>query len=300
MRHLPSLTSLRAFEAAARLKSFSRAGEELHQTPSAISHQIRSLEAHVGRALFLRQHRQVELTGDGTRLLDQLGRAFDMIEATCNELRPQETLSLHCVPSFASKWLGPRLPGFMQANPGIRLSMAASADAIDLLAHDEYDLAIAYGDVAASKGIVVQTLGPEDIVPLAAPALLAGRSDIGSAEIAQLPLIESAFNPLTWSDWAALQGIDLPQARRILSFDRAHLAISAAVDGMGVALETTRFAQQELSRGTLVRLDAGLKPVRRALHSLLYRQVQSTQPQIAAFRTWLIAACEADAACQSE
>lgn len=295
MRRLPSLTALRAFEAAGRLGSFSRAGDELHQTPSAISHQIRSLEAHVGRALFLRRHRQVELTFDGARLLDQIGRAFDLIEATCADLRPDEMLSVHCVPSFASKWLGPRLPAFMQSHPNIRISMSASADPVDLLAHDEYDLAIAYGQTVPRRGIVSQSLGIESVAPLCAPKWLEGRSDLTLAEIAALPLIESAVNPVRWSDWFALQGGAPLSGRRMLSFDRAYLAISAAVDGLGVVLESTRLARQELAQGSLIRLGRELQPVERDLHVLLYRQAQSEQPRISAFRAWLLAECEGDA-----
>lgn len=295
MRRLPSLTALRAFEAAGRLGSFSRAGDELHQTPSAISHQIRSLETYVGRALFLRRHRQVELTIDGTRLLDQLGRAFDLIEATCADLRPDETLSVHCVPSFASKWLGPRLPGFMESHPSIRIALSASADPIDLLAHEEYDLAIAYGMTAPRRGIVSQSLGRESVAPLCAPKLLDGRTDLTLAEIAQMPLIELALNPVRWTDWFALQGAEPLTARRILSFDRAYLGISAAVDGLGIVLESTRLARQELERGALMRLGHDLRPVERDLHVLLYRQVQSEQKRISAFRAWLLAECEADA-----
>jgi DNA-binding transcriptional LysR family regulator len=295
MRRLPSLTALRAFEAAARLGSFTRAGDELHQTPSAISHQIRGLETDIGRALFLRHHRQVELTADGARLLDTLGRSFDMIEATCADLRRDETLSVHCAPSFASKWLGPRLSGFMQRHPDIRISMSATFEPVDLLTHEEYDLAIAYGAPRSQHGVVVESLGIERVAPLCAPSLLEGRRDLSLAEIAQLPLIESAVSPIHWSDWFALQGWQRQSGKRMLSFDRAHLAISAATEGLGVVLESTRLAQHELAQGTLIQLAQDLAPIERDLHVLLYRQVQSDRLHISAFRAWLLAECAADA-----
>ena len=120
MRRLPSFFSLRAFEAAARLGGFTQAGEALHLTPSAISHQVRALETWFGRALFTRSVRKVTLTADGQRLLEQLSQAFDQIEDACAQLRPPEAgseLAVHCSPSFAAKWLGPRLPQFMAAHP---------------------------------------------------------------------------------------------------------------------------------------------------------------------------------------
>ena len=114
MRKLPSLQSLRAFEAAARLQSFLLASEELHLTPSAISHQVRGLEAYLGQRLFIRSNRRVEITESGARLLKTLSAAFDMVEETCRDISPKavvESLSVHCTPSFASKWLGPRRTG---------------------------------------------------------------------------------------------------------------------------------------------------------------------------------------------
>jgi LysR family glycine cleavage system transcriptional activator len=148
MRHLPSFFSLRAFESAARIESFTLAAQELHQTTSAISHQVRALEAWLGLSLFLRQTRRVSLTPQGQRLLTSLSAGFDLIEKACNELRPREqtlVLSLHCAPSFASQWLGPRLGRFMQAYPAITVHLSSSAQAADLPRDATLDCDIAYG-----------------------------------------------------------------------------------------------------------------------------------------------------------
>src|ERR1700709_1782075 len=131
MRRIPNFVLLRAFEAAARLESFTRAAEELHLSQSAISHQVKELEEYFGRPLFYRRNRRGETTAGGRRLFDSLGRVFDVSEAACSEvaLSPQaQVLALHCAPSLAVKWLGPRLPGFMEADPGITRRRAAGGE----------------------------------------------------------------------------------------------------------------------------------------------------------------------------
>lgn len=291
MRKLPSFFALRAFEAAARLESFALASEELHLTPSAISHQIRSLEDYFGLPLFLRRHRGVALTADGTRLAGQLFEAFDAIESACADLLPTHgapTLAVHSSPSFATQWLGPRLPRFMATHPEIDLSLSSAAEPADLLRRPELDIAISYGAPLRSQGVITEALGMEEIAPLCAPRWF--DEDPGPAEIAQSVLIDSRLNPVRWRDWLAMNGAALPLRRNRPSFDRASLAIAAAVDGLGVALESTRLAAQELERGELVIPGAGrYQPVLRETHFLSYRTVDKRALKIAQFRAWLFA-----------
>jgi LysR family glycine cleavage system transcriptional activator len=202
MRKLPSLQSLRAFEAAARLQSFLLASEELHLTPSAISHQVRGLEAYLGQNLFTRSNRRVELTDSGARLLGTLSTVFDMVEEACLDLSPNavvESLSVHCTPSFASKWLGPRLAGFMREFPDLTIRMSSSAEPVNMLQEEELDVAIAYGSVRRQAGVVVEALGAERTAPLASPTLVGKR--FKREDIAKLTLIESKLNPVRWRDW---------------------------------------------------------------------------------------------------
>jgi DNA-binding transcriptional LysR family regulator len=291
MRKLPSFFALRAFEAAARLESFALASEELHLTPSAISHQIRSLEGYFGLPLFLRRNRGVALTADGARLAGQLFEAFDAIESACADLRPTHgapTLAVHSSPSFATQWLGPRLPRFMAAHPEIDLSLSSAADAADLLRHPELDITIAYGAPLRSQGVVTEALGMEEIAPLCAPHWF--EIEPTPTDIAQSVLIDSRLNPVRWRDWLAMNGAALPLRRNRPSFDRASLAIAAAVDGLGVALESTRLAEQELQRGDLVIPGAGRhQPVLRETHFLSYRTGDKRSPKIMQFRAWLFA-----------
>lgn len=290
MRKLPSFFSLRAFEAAARLGSFTLAAQELHLTTSAISHQVRSLEEWCGKDLFVRQTRRVTLTLQGQQLLNKLTPAFDAIEDACAVFRQADeraVLAVHCAPSFASKWLSPRLGQFMQAHPGITLQMSTSAEPIDLQRDAAIDVDIAYGAPPHREGVIVEALGMEPTVPLAAPALLQRHAIRGPLDLLELTLIESKLNPVRWKEWFDLHGVRMP-ARAHPSFDRGSLAVAAAVDGLGVALETARFAETELARGELVRLDERIfKPIHKEMHFLCYRRGDAGMRAVKAFREWI-------------
>jgi LysR family transcriptional regulator, glycine cleavage system transcriptional activator len=299
MRQLPSFFSLRAFESAARHESFTFAAQELHQTTSAISHQVRSLESWLGLLLFVRHARRVGLTPDGRRLLENLTPAFDMIENACAALRPrgqERVLSVHCSPSFATQWLGPRLGRFMQAHPSTTIRLSSSAEPADLRREDTVDVDIAYGAPPERAGIVVEPLGLEAIVPMCSPRLVAGRTALTPADCIRLVLIDSRLNPVRWADWCALNALKLPDRARP-SFDRGSLAIAAAVDGLGVALETTRFAQAELAKGDLTVLDGpSFLRMERETHFLCYRRANRDSPRVIAFRHWLYSEWTADPA----
>lgn len=297
MRKIPNFVLLRAFEAAARLESFTLAAAELSLTPSAISHQVRELEAHFGRPLFLRRNRRVEPTPEGRRLLDSLARVFDVIEAACREvtLAPQaQVLALHCPPSLASQWLGPRLSQFMQAHPEINIRLTSGAEPIDLTRVREVDVAISYGQPPQRAGVVCTPLGLERVVPLCSPRLL--REGVSPEDLlGQVVLIDSLLSDIGWPRWFALNGLKLP-ARPRPSFDRAALAISAAVDGVGVALESSRLAERELQRGDLVELGQGrFRPMEQHIHYLAYRSGERQLPKVRALREWLFEISEVDA-----
>ncbi|MGI4857432.1 MAG: LysR substrate-binding domain-containing protein [Janthinobacterium lividum] len=317
MRRLPNFVLLRAFEAAARLESFTRAAEELHLTQSAISHQVKDLETYLGRALFYRRNRRVEPTAEGRRLFDSLGRVFDVIETACSEvaLEPRaQVLAVHCAPSFAVKWLGPRLPAFMQAHPDITIRLSSDAEPVDLTRVHEVDVSISYGVALERPGLLVYPLGTERIVPMCSPALLDAAVPLRE-QITRMTLIDSQLSRVTWSDWFALNGLTLPMRPRP-SFDRAAMVLSAAQDGMGVALETTRLAERELARGDLIELggeaggawggeshseshsesqgesksslkSAAFVPLAREMHFLSYRVNERSQNKIRLFHAWL-------------
>ncbi len=289
MRQIPSFPTLRAFEAAARLGSFARASEELRLTPSAVSHQVRALERHLGRALFRRANRQATPTADGARLLAGLSEAFDAIEAACAELSPppRSSLAVHCTPSFAAKWLGPRLPSFVEAHAGIGIRLSSGAEPLDLARHEEIDILIAYGRPSQGPNVTVESLGPEEIAALCNPDV-ARRA--GPIEAARFTRLESSASPVRWSDWFALNRLPAPASPPGAAFDRGALVISAAVQGLGVALESLRFARGEVGAGQLVRLGEGrAESLYRNLHFLCYRDRDGKLGKIQAFRRWLLA-----------
>ena len=250
MRNLPSLLALRSFESAGRLESFARAATELHLTPSAISHQVRALESWLDCALFVRTARRVVLTDAGRRLIDAMTPALDRIEDACAELRPTRTrtLAVHCAPSFATKWLGPRLADFMHVHADITLRFSSGADPVRFDDASAIDIDIAYGPHRRQAGIESQPLGVEITAPLCSPAF-ARKHDLRDAkDVTRCSLIDSKLNPVQWADWCRLNGVRLPSGARP-SFDRGSLAVAAAADGMGIALETLRFAGPDTREG---------------------------------------------------
>ena len=289
MRNIPNYVLLRAFEAAARLESFTLAAKELHLTQSAISHQIRELEDYFGKPLFLRKNRKVEPTAEGRRLQDSLSRVFDVIEAACNEvtLAPNsQVLALHCSPSFAAKWLSPRLPEFIKDNPDITIRLTSGAEPIDLLRNQEIDIAISYQSTHEGPGITSISLGEEKIAPLCAPELIDPSLPIEEL-MSKLMLIESSLNLHTWEQWFEINHLQNPSTRK-MSFDRAALSISAAVDGIGAVLESVRFAERELSRGELVELGQGIfLPTTDRTHFLSFRTNTKNSQKIKFFKEWL-------------
>lgn len=291
MRRIPSFPGLRAFEAAARLGSFARASTELHLTPSAVSHQIRALEGWFGRPLFRRANRQATLTADGQNLLGGLSEAFDAIERACAALSPPppSSLAVHCTPSFAAKWLGPRLPAFVETHPGIAIRLSTSADPVDLLRHPEIDILIAYGRPPRGSGLTVASLGPEEIAALCTPEIARTIGPVGPGSIPPFTRLDSSFSPVRWPDWFACNDQPVPAGTAGAAFDRGSLVISAAVQGLGVALESLRFAEGELGAGQLVRLGGDrVGSLYRDLHFICYRDRDGALEKIQAFRRWLL------------
>lgn len=290
MRQVPNFPLLKAFEAAARLGSFTLAAQELNLTQSAISHQVKNLENYLERRLFLRRNRHVQLTPEGERLQESLSRVFDAIEAACNEVRlapHAHVLAVHCPPSLAVKWLNPRLPRFMRAHPNVTIRLTSGAEPINLARAQEIDLTISYGHVSETQGIITHAMGKERNVPLCSPSLILADTPVAE-QIQRLPLIDSQLNPVNWPQWFALNRLLLPSRSR-LSFDRAALAISSAVDGIGVALESVRLAEMELARGDLVELGAGtFLAMEVETHFLSYRDSESDVEKIILFRDWLM------------
>ncbi len=289
MRRLP-LSSLQAFEAASRTGSFRAAGEELGISPSAISHAVRKLEVLMGSTLFDRQSRAIRLNGAGEALLSHVAAAFDEMRQGVETVgaRSGNLLRLHCAPSMATQWLMPRLRGLLAAQPGLEVRLAAGID-YPRFEHDEFDADICYGP-PRQEGLVVIPLGEETVTPLCAPELANRIRSIDDLRAAKL--IESDNKRVRWAAWFHANGI-APQTPRGSRFDRSFMALAAAVDGLGVALESTRLAERELADGRLVAPFSGLaQDVRYVGHFLVFPRIAIPRRAVRSFANWLLAELE--------
>ncbi|MCP1912582.1 LysR family glycine cleavage system transcriptional activator [Bradyrhizobium elkanii] len=291
MSELPQLRAIQIFEAAARLGSFLRAADELSLTPSAVSHQIRSLEDALGVQLFHRINRAVMLTDIGSKYADEISEALGRIEAATHTITRRgksDILTIHSVPSFASQWLMPRLSRFGALNPAIDLRLNASGDAADL-GGDAVDIDIRYGTFVPAAYLGVDPFPLETIVVLCSPKLMKGASRIRTpADLKKHVLIHSEVNLYRWRHWAEDKKVEL-DLERGPRFDRSFMAISTAVDGLGVCLESRLLVQRELEDGRLV-MPFGPSGRRIKCHSLVYRRSRANVPKIATFRSWLVRA----------
>jgi LysR family transcriptional regulator, glycine cleavage system transcriptional activator len=256
--HLPPLSALRAFEAAARLKSFTKAADELNVTPAAISHQIAALEADLGVQLFRRLNRAIELTPSAQVLLPGLSDAFAGIRAALRRLRAHNatgTLTVTASPSFAGKWLVLRLHRFQQLHPEIDVRISASDHIVDLAAGD-FDMGIRYG-TGRYPGLVIEKLMQNEVFPACSPALLKRGPPLRTPDdLRRHQLIDvDAGDPLmpTWAMWLRAAGVaDIPAPT--LTFSGSHLALDAAIAGHGVVLAYSTIAAGDLAAGRLMRL----------------------------------------------
>ncbi len=286
MQSLP-LSALRAFEAAARTGSFRAASEELSISPSAVSHAVRKLEDIIGDELFEREGRSVRLNPTGEALYRHVETGFEHFRLGLGQVasRSRHLLRLHCAPSFATQWLMPRLRHFLQANPGLEVRLAADTDYARFL-RDETDMDICYGPPRDS-GLLVRPLGEEVVTPLCAPHL--AKTIIEAGDLLKLSLIESAHKQVRWPAWFSANGI-IPPAAHGNRFDRSHMAIAAAVDGMGIALESTRLAEREIARGDLVApLKGRAQDVTYIGHFLVCPAGVRQRPAVRAFSGWIAA-----------
>jgi LysR family glycine cleavage system transcriptional activator len=285
---LPPLNCLLAFEAVARRLSFTTAGAELHLTPSAISHQIAKLEAFLGVRLFERTARNVELTPAGEDYIRRVGVALATLGAATDDARKgvRNTLHVHATPSFASLWLMPRLAGFARAHPGIALSLSSSAQHSDFSA-GLVDLDVRYG-LPTWPQLKVEALFDEKITPLASPGFIRRHRIRTPDDLMHVPLIQSMVGIVQWVDWFGARGSDFVPAGFAYRFDRAFMALDAAVQGLGVALESTSIGAPYLRDRRLRPVfddDASAMPVQ--AHFLVYPARHAQRAALAHFVDWV-------------
>lgn len=300
MYRLPSLLGLRAFEAAARNLSFTRASEELHVTQGAISHQIRALEEELGYPLFHRLPRQVTLTEEGQILARTLSASFEAMDATLSGLRQRQQqqqgwLTVSASPSFAVKWLVPRLDAFRACAPALEVRIAATDRLVDPR-REPVDLCVYYGE-GAYPGLEVAPLVTDVVFPVCSPALAARLQR--PADLVQHRLLHDEMFPdhperPGWTRWARLAHVSLEGASHA-RFSHASMALEAAAAGQGVALGRSSLVTADMTEGRLV---CPFGPVFSSPFSywLVTAPGRMGQPHVQALADWLREATRADLA----
>jgi len=294
-RRLPPLNALRAFEAAARHLNFSRAADELAVTPGAVSQQIQNLEDYVGGALFKRTPKGLLLTDAAQTALPALREAFDRLaEAASLLTAPADgrRLTVSVAPSFAAKWLVPRLGLFEQAHPQVDVWLSADMEVVDF-ASGEIDLAIRYG-AGRYPGLEVVKLLAETVIPVASPELAEAHPLNHPADLAQHVLLHDGSPDADdscpdWPMWLAARGVKGVDGARGPRFNQSSLVIEAAVSGRGVALAKRALAQADLDAGRLV---APMQIAETAVdfaYYVVHPKAKGRLPQLKAFVAWITA-----------
>ncbi|MGY3494320.1 LysR substrate-binding domain-containing protein [Bradyrhizobium sp. USDA 4502] len=282
-RRLPPLHAVRAFEAAARHLSITRAADELNVTVGAISRHVRALEARMGTTLFLRGPRGLALTSAGIAFAESARDALDRIAAAAEglHLRRFRRLSVGVYGFFLSRFLLPKWASLKAAHPELELDLHTSANPVDLLA-SRYDAVIAVSDGLPRTGLVTRPLLPIATVPVCSPALLKN----GALDFASVPLLHNRPRPDDWRRW-----LDHAQLSNVAvgggsSFENLGLAIEAAAAGLGATIAIESLLEPDLIHLGLVKAHAIVRPTRR--HFVLeYEQRMADDTAVAAFADWL-------------
>ncbi|CUW41506.1 Glycine cleavage system transcriptional activator [Magnetospirillum sp. XM-1] len=287
-RRLPPLRALHAFEAAARHLSFARAADELGVTPAAISQQIKQLEDILGVSLFHRGAR-LSLTRAAALAAPEFNDAFDRLATAVGRLAPNgpaRPLVVSAPPTFAARWLVPRLTRFQEAHPAIDLHLSATTRLVDL-DREGVDVAIRYGP-GRYPGLLVERLRLEEVVAVAAPRLAANLSEL--PDLARTTLLVNEFMGWdsdfpTWPGWLAEMGVAPEEQLKLRPFGDASLVVEAALAGLGAALVWRTLVGDELATGRLVALFPG-RPLASAYH-LVCQPDRAESLAIRAFRDWV-------------
>jgi LysR family glycine cleavage system transcriptional activator len=296
-RRLPSLNALRAFWAAARHRSFAAAADELHVTASAVSLQIRQLEEELDFKLFERTPKGLVLTPQGARLLPGITQAFEHLKGTIAAIDDGApgtgSLSISVAPSFATKWLLPRLGGFLDRNPDVQVDVKANIELTDF-AKDEVDLAIRYGS-GTYPGLTVELLLEDRMFPVCSPELLMRYGQRNPARVfSEAPLLHDVSvdrDPAdpSWKMWLKASGLEEIDWRKGPRFNQTALALDAALAGLGIALAPAALVATDLAAGRLVRL-ANEEWKGGFAYYLVHPADKAGLPALQRFKSWLRAA----------
>ena len=288
-RDLPPLNGLRAFEAAARHLSFTRAADELFVTQAAISHQVKGLEDHLGFDLFRRINRGLMLTEEGQTLFPAVRDGLDIMAAAFRAIDTSEqagALTLTTLDSIASAWLVPRLGRFRRLHPDIDVRLSVNDRLTDFTRDVDVDMAIRYGG-GQWRGVRSEHLMDEEIFPVASPDLIEqGPGLRGPADLLRYPLLHDTL-PEDWSMWFEAAGVDAPELEAGYRLEHSHLIAQAAMVGEGVALGRSALVADALATGRLVRLFDISLPAMYAYY-ICAPAATWNRPKVQAFRNWMM------------
>ena len=294
-RRLPSLNALRAFEAAARYGSFTRAAEELGVTSAAVGQQVRGLEENLGIQLFYRSLDGLDLTTEAKTALPQIRQGFDLLSEgvqTLISIHDQDRLSISVAPTFAIKWLVPRLHHFYEKHPGIELRFDTSMRYADIV-RGESDLAIRFG-IGPYNGLRKERLLEEYVLPLCSPKLCLGGGDIRDVtDLHHFTLLHVDGETrdkswLDWPSWGNRHNLDATKLKEGPRFTQSTMALQAAVQGQGIVLCGITFSIDEILAGNLVApFGARCVSKTRFTYDLVYLPARAKHPAFVSFQRWI-------------
>lgn len=288
----PSIQTLRAFEAAARLNSFSQAAEELGITHGAISHRIREIEERLGTAMFHRRGNAMEPTPAARRILPQVRQSLALIASAfpAPTDNGRQAIRIGLLPSFAANWLVPRLQDFHAAHPGIAIMLDARLE-VSAIGPRGVDAAIRYGH-GRWPGLLVERLIGDTLFPACSPDYRDRLRIDGAHDLARCHLLRNSWH--AWTPWFQAAGLDWPEPSNSTPFDDAGLMLDAVLAGHGVGLVRRIISHDALASGRLVRLSATEIPFDGAYHFATIAQPAPKDQAIGAFRHWLVQRLRAD------
>lgn len=290
-RKIPSTAALLAFELAARHESFTRAAEELALTQSAVCRQIAALEDFLGLRLFRRTKRGVTLTEAGLTYSRQISARLDAVERDTLSVMAHHgrgaTIELAVMPTFATRWLLPRLGSFLAGHPDVTVNMTNRTRPF-LFADTEFDAALYFGD-AGWPGTEAHFLMRENTLPVCGPRLLGGRGRLTPQQIAELPLLQQSTRPYAWRHWFGSLGLKFPHDMTGTRYELFSMLAQAAMQDMGVALIPPFLIQEELASGRLV-VALEHSCVGDKAYYLIIPERKAETAALGAFRDWLCAA----------
>lgn len=290
LKYLPSLSALRAFEAAARHLSFTRAASELGVTQSAISRQMRAMEDLLGLRLFERTGHGLVLTEAGEVYAQKIRTKLQDIETATLELLAYRgqggELTIACLPTFGARWLVPRLNKFTSAHPEVLIHVVTKIEPFEFMSED-IDAAFHFGE-GAWPNALTDPLMPEYIVPLGHPDLLAEKDKMGLEALLQSqPLLQASSRPNLWSHWFNMTGLNHTNPHVGPRFEHFHMVIRAAASKMGIALLPRFLVEEEIAAGELVALDDQITRSNGDYY-FVYPQSKRANPNLQTFRTWIM------------